>query len=310
LVRRLVDRGDQVAVLDDFSTGFPWRLEGFKDRISIIEGSILDEQALDRAVDSAEVILHEAAIPSVARSVIAPKATHAANATGTIEIMLAAVRHGVRRVVLAGSSSVYGPAAELPCRETQRPAPSSPYGASKLAAEHYLHTLGQLNGVETVALRYFNVFGPGQDPASEYSAVIPRFVAAGLEGRSPTINGSGEISRDFTYVDNVVEANMLAAKASSPSGLTCNVACGTRFTLLELLVAISDAAGRKIEPVFGPAREGDIVHSQADIALAREALGYEPLVSFHDGIARTVAWYGEQTTRKAAHPGPTPTSST
>jgi UDP-glucose 4-epimerase len=306
LVRRLVERGDQVAVIDDFSTGFPWRLEGFRDQISIIEGSILDERALDRAVASAEVILHEAAIPSVARSVIAPKATHAANATGTIDIMLAAVRHGVRRVVLAGSSSVYGPAAELPCRETQRPAPSSPYGASKLAAEHYLHTLGQLHGVETVALRYFNVFGPGQDPASEYSAVIPRFVTAGLEGRSPTINGSGEISRDFTYVDNVVEANMLAAKASAPSGFTCNIACGTRFTLLQLLGAIGDAAGRQMEPVFGPPREGDIVHSLADIALAREALGYEPLVSFHEGIAKTVEWYREQTTGRAAHPGPSP----
>ncbi len=302
LVRRLVERGDRVTVIDDFSTGFPWRLEPYRDRISIVEGSILDEEALDRAVASSEVILHEAAIPSVARSVIAPKATHAANATGTIEVMLAAARHGVRRVVLAGSSSVYGPAAELPCRETQRPAPSSPYGTSKLAAEHYLHTLGQLHGVETVVLRYFNVFGPGQDPASEYSAVIPRFTMAVLEGRTPTINGSGDISRDFTYVDNVVEANLLAAKASGPSGLTCNVACGTRYTLLELLNAIGDAAGRRVEPEFGAPRAGDIVHSQADIALARQALGYEPVVSFHEGIARTVAWYRDQTTGLAAGP--------
>jgi UDP-glucose 4-epimerase len=216
--------------------------------------------------------------------------------------MLAAARHGVRRVILAGSSSVYGPAAELPCRETQRPAPSSPYGASKLAAELYLHTLGQLRGVETVVLRYFNVFGPGQDPASEYSAVIPRFVTAVLAGRSPTINGSGEISRDFTYVENVIEANLLAAKASCPSGLTCNVACGTRYTLLELLRAIGDAAGRGAEPTFGPARAGDIVHSQADITLAREALGYEPVVPFHEGIARTVAWYRAKINVPAAHP--------
>jgi UDP-glucose 4-epimerase len=291
LVGRLVERGDEVTVIDDFSTGFPRRLDPFRHRISIVEGSILDEAALDRAIGSSEVILHQAAIPSVARSVINPKATHAANATGTIDVMLAAARHGVRRVVLAGSSSVYGPAAELPCRETQRAAPSSPYGASKLAAEHYLHTLGHLHGVETVVLRYFNVFGPGQDPASEYSAVIPRFATAVLEGRTPTINGSGEISRDFTYVDNVVEANLLAAEASSPSGLTCNVACGTRYTLLELLGTIGGAAGRQVEPRFGPPRAGDIVHSQADISLARQALGYEPVVSFSEGIARTVAWY-------------------
>jgi UDP-glucose 4-epimerase len=293
LVRSLIERGDEVTVIDDFSTGFPSRLEPFRGQINIVEASILDEVALDRAVASSEVVFHEAAIPSVARSVIAPRATNAANATGTIEVMLAAARHGVRRVVLAGSSSVYGPAAELPCRETQRPAPSSPYGASKLAAEHYLHTLGQLHGVETVALRYFNVFGPGQDPTSEYSAVIPRFATAVLAGRTPTINGSGGISRDFTYVDNVIDGNLLAAKASSPSGLTFNIACGTRYTLLELLRAIGDAAGRTVEPRFGPPRAGDIVHSQADISLAREGLGYAPMVSFHEGIARTVAWYRE-----------------
>ncbi len=291
-----------MTVIDDFSTGFPWRLEPYRDQISIVEGSILDELVLDRAVASSEVILHEAAIASVARSLIAPQETHAANATGTIDVMLAAARHSVRRVVLAGSSSVYGPAAELPCRETQRPAPSSPYGASKLAAEHYLHTLGQLHGVETVVLRYFNVFGPGQDPASEYSAVIPRFATAVLEGRIPTINGSGEISRDFTYVDNVVEANLLAAGASSPSGLTCNVACGSRYSLLELLSAIGDAAGRRVEPRFGPPRAGDIVHSQADITLARESMGYEPMVSFHEGIARTVAWYRDEMAREGARP--------
>jgi len=214
--------------------------------------------------------------------------------TGTIEVMLAAERHGVRRVVMAGSSSVYGPAAALPCRETQLPAPSSPYGAGKLAAEHYLHTLGRLHGVETVVLRYFNVFGPGQDPASQYSAVIPRFVTSVLSGQSPTINGSGAISRDFTYVDNVVAANLLAAEATSPSGLTCNIACGTRYTLEQLLDAICQTAGRRVEPKFGPHRAGDITHSQADIALAREALGYEPVLSFQEGITRTVDWYRAQ----------------
>jgi UDP-glucose 4-epimerase len=294
LVRRLLEGGHDVAIIDDLSTGFPWRLDSFGKDVEIVRASILDAESLDRAAAGAEVIFHEAAIPSVARSVVAPLASHAANATGTIEVMLAAARHGVRRVILAGSSSVYGPAAELPCRETQRPAPSSPYGTSKLAAEHYLHTIGHLSGVETVVLRYFNVFGPGQDPASEYSAVIPRFTMAALEGRAPTINGSGEISRDFTYVDNVVEGNLLAARSSSPSGLTCNVACGTRFSLLELLDAIGAAVGRKVDPDFGPPRPGDIAHSQADISLAREALGYEPVISFHEGIARTVAWYRDR----------------
>lgn len=291
LARGLLERGDEVTVIDDFSTGFAWRLEPLSGEITLVEGSILDEAALDRAMAGSEVVLHEAAIPSVARSVVAPRASHAANVTGTIELMLAAARHGVRRVVLAGSSSVYGPAAELPCRETQLPAPSSPYGAGKLAAEHYLHTLGQLHGVETVVLRYFNVFGPGQDPSSEYSAVIPRFATAALDGRTPIINGAGDISRDFTYIDNVVAANLLAAAATSPSGLTCNVACGTRFSLLQLLDAIGTAVGRRIEPEFGPRRPGDIVHSQADISLARSSLGYEPVVTFEEGIRRTVAWY-------------------
>ena len=280
LVRRLLERGDHVTVIDDLSTGFRWRIEPYADRISVVEGSILDVEALDRAVAGSEVIFHEAAIPSVARSVVAPLATNAANVTGTIDVMLAAARHHVRRVVLAGSSSVYGPNAELPCRETQRPAPASPYAASKLAAEHYLHALGHLHEVETVALRYFNVFGPGQDPASEYSAVIPRFATAVLEGRRPTINGSGEISRDFTYVDNVVEANLLAAPADRPSGVTCNIACGTRYTLLELLAAIGDSVGRHVEPRYGPPREGDVPHSQADIAVARESFDYHPVVSF------------------------------
>jgi UDP-glucose 4-epimerase len=301
LVRRLVERGDHVTVLDNFSTGFAWRLEPFKEQISIVNGTILDPAALDVAAASCEVIFHEAAIPSVARSVVDPKATNEANVTGTIEVMIAAQRHSVRRVVLAGSSSVYGIPAELPCRETQRPMPRSPYGVSKLAAEHYVLTLGELHGVETTVLRYFNVFGPAQDPDSEYSAVIPRFATAVLEGRTPTINGSGEISRDFTYIDNVVEANLLAADASSPSGLTCNIAGGSRYTLLEVLASIGRAAGRRVEPEFGPPRVGDILHSQADISLAAEALGFELRVPFEEGIIKTVAWYRDQAGGRAEH---------
>jgi UDP-glucose 4-epimerase len=294
LVRGLLARGDEVSVIDDLSSGSRSRLDTVRDRITFTEGSILDRESLDQAVAGCEVILHEAAIPSVARSLVTPRETNEANSTGTIEVMLAAARHRVRRVVLAGSSSVYGIPEELPCRESQRPSPESPYGASKLAAEHYLHTLGQLHGIDTVALRYFNVFGPGQDPASEYAAVVPRFVTAVLKGDTPTIYGSGEISRDFTYVDNVVEGNLLASLPSTASQTTCNLACGSRFTLLELLQAICDAAGRQIAPKFGPARPGDIRDSQADISVARQALGYEVAVPFREGIFRTVDWYRDQ----------------
>ena len=304
LVGRLVERGDAVSVIDDFSTGDRARLDRVRDRIVVVEGSILDEAALDQAVAGCDVIFHEAAIPSVARSFVTPRLTNNVNVGGTIEVLLAAARHQVRRVVFAGSSSVYGIPETLPCREEQRPAPQSPYGASKLAGEHYLHTLGQHNGVETVVLRYFNVFGPGQDPASEYAAVVPRFTTAVLEGRRPIVNGTGEISRDFTFVDNVIAANLLAAGAPDASGLTCNVACGSRFTLLELLDAIGAAADRRVEPVFGPARGGDILHSQADISVARERLGYEVLVSFQEGIARTVEWYREQAAAMGSRPDP------
>jgi UDP-glucose 4-epimerase len=302
LVRALLERGDEVAVIDDLSTGMASRVDPVRDRIMFVQGSILDPAALDEAMAGCEVVFHEAAIPSVARSVVSPQASNQANASGTIEVMLAAARHGVRRVVFAGSSSVYGVPDSLPCRETFRAAPTSPYGASKLAAEHYVHTLGQLSGVDTVVLRYFNVFGPGQDPSSEYSAVIPRFVTAALAGTPPTINGTGEVSRDFTYVDNVVRANLLAAEAGRPTGLTCNIACGSRYSLLELLDAIYKATGGGVDPIFAPPRPGDILHSLADISLAREALGYEVVVPFAEGITRTVDWYRSQA--EASRPAP------
>lgn len=291
IVRRLLARGDDVSVIDDFSTGDRARLEVHRDRILLVEGSILDPEALDRAAAGCEVVFHEAAIPSVARSVLDPHLANRVNATGTIEVMLAAARNGVRRVVYAGSSSVYGVPESLPCRESFRPAPESPYGVSKLAAEHFVRTLGNLRGVETVTLRYFNVFGPAQDPQSEYAAVVPRFVTAVLEGRRPTVYGLGDVSRDFTHVDSVVDANLLAAQSSSPSGITCNIACGDSHTLLELLAAISTAAGLSTDPIFEPPRVGDIVHSLADITLAERELGYKASMTFEEGIARTVAWY-------------------
>jgi UDP-glucose 4-epimerase len=291
LVGALLDRGAEVSVLDDFATGDRERLVPVLDRIDLVEGSILDTQALDRAMAGSEVVFHEAAIPSVARSTRDPQTSNRVNVTGTIEVMLAAARHGVRRVVFAGSSSVYGIPESLPCRESFRPWPESPYGVSKLAGELYVRTLGLLHGVETVTLRYFNVFGPGQDPKSEYAAVVPRFITAILEGRRPVVNGTGEVSRDFTYIDNVVHANLLAAEAGKPSGITCNIACGDRHDLLQLLDAISRAAGRPANPEFGPPRVGDIKHSLADITAARRDLGYEVQVPFDEGIARTVAWY-------------------
>ena len=291
LVRGLLARGDQVNVIDDLSTGYRSRVDPFRDRITFTEGSILDPAALDEAVAGCEVIFHEAAIASVARSVAAPRWTNEVNVSGTIEVMLAAARHHVRRLVFASSSSVYGTANVTPCRESQRPDPLSPYGVSKLAAEHYVHMLGQLHGVETIVLRYFNVFGPGQDPASEYAAVVPRFITAVLDGRRPIINGSGDISRDFIYIDNVVEANVLAARLSSPSALTCNVACGSQHSLSELLQTICDVAGRQVAPIIAPPRPGDIRHSQADISVARQVLRYRVTVPFGEGIARTVSWY-------------------
>ena len=291
LVRALLAQGDEVRVLDDFSTGQRSRLQPVEDRIGLIEGTIMDAPTLDAAMSDREVVFHQAAIPSVARSLVDPLTTHQVNVTGTIEVMLAASRSSVRRVVFAGSSSVYGIPSQLPCHERMLPAPESPYGVSKLAAEHYLHAMGRNLGVETVSLRYFNVFGPGQDPSSEYSAVIPLFITAVLEGRAPVINGDGGISRDFTYVDNVIAANLAAGEPGRPSGITCNVACGTRTTLSELVAGICEVVGRQVEPVLGPPRQGDIVHSQADISLAEELLGYRVRVPLHEGLRRTVGWF-------------------
>ncbi len=293
LVAALLARGDEVVVLDDYSTGYRSRLDAVRDLITIVEGDIRDPDATARATEGVEVVLHQAAIPSVARSVADPLRSNSVNVDGTIRLMLACVAAGVRRVVAAGSSSIYGAGPELPRRETQRPDPRSPYAVSKLATEHYVHTLGELHGIETVVLRYFNVFGPGQDPESQYAAVVPKFITAALAGERPVIHGDGRQSRDFTYVDNVVSANLLAATAASVSGVTANVGCGGRFDLLQLLDRIRDAVGDLAEPVFEPIRAGDVRDSEADIGVARERLGYEVLVPFDEGVRRTVAWYRE-----------------
>lgn len=301
LVAGLRSRGDEVRVIDDFSTGRRSRLAPSSLAATVIEGSILDPFALDEAFAGCEVVFHEAAIASVAESMAAPRRVMEVNASGSIEVMLAARRAGVRRVVFAGSSAVYGVPEALPCRESQRAEPISPYGASKLAAEHLIHSLGRLHGVETVALRYFNVYGPGQDPHAEYAAVVPRFIAAILEGRTPIINGSDDISRDFVHVRDVVEANLLASSPSSSSALTCNIASGSQTSLRALLDAIAHAADRMAEPQVGPARPGDIRHSFADVSLARQALNFEARITLDEGMANAVATFGQAT---GGHDGP------
>lgn len=297
LVGALLERGDDVVVLDDYSTGFPWRLEPVLDRITMVEGDLRDPDAVARATSGVEVVLHQGAIPSVARSVEDPLRSNSVNVDGTIQLMLACAAAGVRRVVAAGSSSVYGASPELPRVETQRPDPRSPYAASKLATEHYVHTLGELHGIETVVLRYFNVFGPGQDPLSQYAAVVPLFITAALEGTRPTVHGDGRQSRDFTFVDNVVSANLLGATVPGVTRVTANIGCGGRYNLLDLLDRIRDAVGTLADPIFEPTRPGDVRDSEADISVAREQLGYEVRVPFGEGVRRTVDWYAGQRAR-------------
>jgi UDP-glucose 4-epimerase len=288
LVARLVADGHEVATIDDLSTGDPGRAAWLERTTRFVAADIRSAADLDRAIDGCEVVLHQAALASVARSVQNPLESNSVNTGGTISVMLAAARAGVRRVVFAGSSSVYGTSPELPRRERQLPAPESPYATSKLAGEHYVHSLGALHGIETVALRYFNIFGPGQDPESQYAAVVPRFITRVLRGERPVIYGDGSQSRDFTYVDNVVSANLLAATVADVSGLTCNIGAGGRFTLIELLGAVGRILDTQVDPRFEAPRPGDVPHSQADISLARTTLGYRVLVPFEEGLARTI----------------------
>src|SRR5262245_40001346 len=258
LVAALVRRGDRVRVIDDFSSGKRANLAETDGRIEVIEGSILDVETLERAARGVEFIFHEAAIPSVPRSVAAPVASHQANATGTLLVLEAARRHRVRRVVYAGSSSAYGETPTLPKVETMATAPLSPYAISKLCGEHYCQVYTRVHGLETVILRYFNVFGPRQDPTSQYAAVIPRFVTAAIAGQRPVIFGDGTQSRDFCFIDNVVEANLLAATAPDAPGGVFNVACGEATDLNHVVRLIEETLGGRLEPRYEPARAGDI----------------------------------------------------
>jgi UDP-glucose 4-epimerase len=291
LARALVARGDDVSVLDNFSSGKRENLQDLAGSLTVVEGDILDAGLLDRVFAGAEVVFHEAAIPSVPRSLAAPVASHNANATGTLSVLEAARRCQVRRVVYAGSSSAYGEPPSLPVVETMAPAPLSPYAVSKLAGEHYCRVYARVFGVQAVILRYFNVFGPRQDPNSQYAAVIPRFITAALDGLAPTVYGDGEQSRDFCFIDNVVAANLRAADAEGASGKVFNIACGSGTSLNRVLALLGEALGRPVSARHEPGRAGDVRHSLADISQAKAVLGYTAAVDFPTGLQRTLAWF-------------------
>ena len=288
----LAGSGARVRVLDDLSTGYAENLEEIGGRVDFVRGSVSDPGALARALEGVEVVFHEAAIPSVQRSVEHPEETHRACAEGTFRLLAAARRAGVRRLVYAASSSAYGDQPTLPKVEDMRPDPLSPYAAAKLVGEYYCQVWWRSYGFETVSLRYFNVFGPRQDPGSQYSGVISRFISALLGGERPVIYGDGEQSRDFTYVSNVVEANLRAAESARGVGEVINVANGERTTLNELLVTLKRITGKTdARAEYREPRVGDVRHSLADIARARELLGYEPRVGLEEGLRKTIEWW-------------------
>jgi len=293
LTQALVGLGHDVRVLDDLSSGKRANLKPLGRHVDLKVGDCSDLATVRRAVKGREAVFHEGAVPSVARSVKDPERAHRTNATATLNVLLAARDAGVRRVIYAGSSSVYGDTKELPKHEGLRPRPKSPYAVGKLAGEEYLRIFAELYGLETLTLRYFNVFGPRQDPGSPYSGVISLFTTALLAGRTPVIYGDGRQSRDFTYVDNVVHGNLLALRAKGLRGQSVNVATGRRVTLLDLLRNLGRLLDRSPRAEKRPPRAGDVRHSLADIRLARKLLGYRPQVSFEEGLRRTVEWYRE-----------------
>jgi nucleoside-diphosphate-sugar epimerase len=290
LATELVRRGDRVRVVDNLVTGKRHNLAGLPE-VEFMEGDLADLAVARRAVSGVEFVLHQAAIPSVPRSVQDPITSNRANIDASLNILVAARDEGVRRVVYAGSSSAYGNTPTLPKVETMPAAPLSPYALQKLVAEQYCQMFTRLYGLETVTTRYFNVFGPRQDPSSPYSGVISLFISALCEGRQPKIYGDGEHTRDFTYVANVVDGVLRACHAKDASGEVINVATGGRISLNQLFHAVRTLAGTKVEPIYAEPRAGDVKDSQADISKARTILGYEPIVTFEDGLDRTVAWY-------------------
>ena len=300
LARGLLEAGHEVRILDNFSTGHRDNVEGLD--VELIEGDLQSYERVSTAIRGIELVFHEGALPSVPRSVQDPLTTTAANVTGTLNVLLAARDSDVRRVVAASSSSVYGVAPGMPRAETQRVEPLSPYAVSKLAAEQFSMVANHVYGLEAVALRYFNVFGERQDPVSGYAAVIPRFIRLMQHAERPPIFGTGDNSRDFTHVDNIVEANLLAIDAPGAPGRVINVAMHDSHTLNELVDVLNNLLGTDLEPDYLEPRPGDILHSMADISLAQEVLGYSPTVDFVTGLQRTIEWIGEHAQRHARMP--------
>ena len=293
IVRALVQRGDRVRVLENGLTGSRARIRDVLADVEWIDGDVRDLDAVQRACRGVEVVFHQAAVPSVSRTIAEPAMTHETNLTGTLNILVAARENSVRRVMFASSCAIYGDNPASPKSETLQPRPLSPYAVQKLAAESYCPVWHTIYGLETVALRYFNVFGPSQDPKSEYAAVIPRFVVAALSGTPPTIYGDGEQSRDFVYVGDIVEANLRAAQTPAAAGMIMNVGTGTSATLNQMLVELSGIIGRRIEPTYAESRPGDVRESLADISLLRATLGWAPATSLRDGLRQTVSAFAE-----------------
>ncbi len=295
MARELVRRGEQVRGVDNFSTGKRENLTQLSDQIEFREADILDLDAMKLACTGVDYVLHQAAIPSVPKSVLDPIGSNLANIDGTVNVLVAARDAKVKRVVYAASSSAYGDTPTLPKHEGMTPDPISPYAVAKLASEHYMISFYRCYGLETVALRYFNIFGPRQDPSSPYSGVLAKFITQMLRGEQPTIFGDGEQSRDFTYIDNTVEANLLACKAPAEqaAGKVFNVATGRRVTLNETFKLLQPLTSYSGVPAYAEERGGDIKHSLADISLAEKHLGYKPKVNFEEGLRKTVEWYRE-----------------
>jgi UDP-glucose 4-epimerase len=302
LAERLLQEGAEVRVLDSFATGRRENLVHLPE-VEIVEGDVQSFERAHHAVCGCDAVLHQAALPSVPRSIQDPLTTNAVNVTGTLNVLLAARDAGVRRVVYASSSSVYGSNDQLPKREDQPVAPISPYAVSKLAGEGFCRAFTTIYGLECVSLRYFNVFGPRQDPLSQYAAVIPKFIAAAIAGTRPVVFGDGEQSRDFTYIDNVVDANLLALGSGAGAGEVFNAACGTRVSLKDVLGMLAELSGSEIDPEYQPGRSGEVRHSHADIGRARETFGYHAAISFAEGLRRTFEHTLEARERAAVRAG-------
>ena len=293
ICKKLVSQGCFVRVVDNLLTGKKSNLADIIDKVEFIQADMGDEDVARSAMKDIDFCLHQGALPSVPRSVDNPAATHQHCLNATFTLLLAARDAGVKRFVYASSSSAYGDTPTLPKIETMQPQPLSPYAAAKLAGEYYAKVFYEVFGLETISLRYFNVFGPHQDPTSQYAAAIPAFVTAILKDEQPTVFGDGEQSRDFTYVDNVVEANLLAAKAKKTCGEVINIACGQAVTVNETIDTINGLVGKNIKPIYTDPRPGDVKHSLADITLAKETIGYKPTVLFREGLQKAIGWYRE-----------------